>query len=402
MRIGLITTSYPRTDGDAAGGFVAGHAAYLARTGARLDVIAAGDPSTPRATAAPSDAGPIAITRLPGPPGLFYAGGAPEALEADPGRLLGALGFSARVLAAAGRLAHRWDAVGAHWLIPAAIAAAVTTRRIPMLAIAHGSDVHVLAQAGLLAPTLALLRTRGARIVFVSDELRRRAFAAVPSWLAASIAPFTAVQPMGVDDRRFAAIAAARRARRRRSQAPMTLAVLARLVPIKGIEVAIAAVARARTPVRLIIAGDGPERARLGELAAPLGERVVFTGWLDGLERDQMLSTADVVVVPSAPRRDGRTEGSPLAAIEALAAGIPLIASDTGGLAELGRYGAHLVPPQDPAALAAAIDRMGDLRDLEEASVREADPVIDDRLPAPSFGWAAVGPLIDAHWRRVG
>ncbi|HEX7837950.1 MAG TPA: glycosyltransferase family 4 protein, partial [Kofleriaceae bacterium] len=66
------------------------------------------------------------------------------------------------------------------------------------------------------------------------------------------------------------------------------------------------------------------------------------------------LRTASVVVVPSRTTPGGRTEGTPAIALEALAAGVPVIASAVGGLCDL--PGVALVPPEDPRALARAID----------------------------------------------
>lgn len=375
MRVGVVATSYPRRPGDAAGGFVAGHVAYLRAAGADVEVVAAGH-------------------GLPAPARLFDAGGAPDALEAaraaGGGAHLAALaataGFSARMLATVAWRARRWDACAAHWLAPSAVAAALAPRRLPLVAVAHGGDVHLLARAGLLAPALALLVARDARLVFVSAELRARALAALPAWLAARAATRAVVQAMGVDERRAARIVAARAARGPRvAAAPATLAILARLVPVKAVDTALAALPLVRTPARLVVAGDGPARPALAAQARALGARVVMTGWLDADRRDELLARADVVLVPSAPLPDGRSEGTPLAALEALAAGVPVVASATGGLPALAGHGATLVPPRDPAALAAAIDA---------ALARPPPP------PAAALGWPTVGAALDAHWRR--
>lgn len=360
--IGVVATSYPRWPGDAAGGFVAGHVAWLRSTGADVEVLAAGQGH-------------------PAPPGLFYGGGAPDALERGLGLLGPAVGFSAQMIAKVAVRARRWDAVAAHWLAPCAVAAAMAPTRVPLLAIAHGGDVHLLARAKLLAPVLALLVARDARIVFVSDELRRRALDAVPRALASRVTTRSIVQAMGVDDERSARIAAARSAR----IGPATIVVLARLVPVKGVDVAIEAMRHVRADARLVIAGDGPLRASLESLAR--GARVEFAGWLDTDARDALLARADALLVPSAPVEHGRSEGMPMAAREALAAGVPVIASATGGLVELASHGATLVPPRDPRALAAAIERVigGEKTDLHATA---------------AFGWRDVGAVLDGHWRR--
>jgi len=315
MRIGVITTSYPRFVGDPAGGFVAAHVAAMRALGHDVEVIAAGQHT---------DDGTTRIASR-----LFYGGGAPDALERG-GHLLDAASFTARLTAAVVRRAPRWDRAIAHWLAPSAIAALPT--RVPLLAIAHGGDVHTLARARMLAPVLAALRLRRAQLAFVSDELRRIAGA-----------HDAMVQPMGVDTAHFAALG------RTPDRLPLVV-VLARLVPVKGVDVAIAAMARVRTPARLIVAGDGPERARLAGTS-----RVELIGSVDHSGRDELLRRAAVVVIPSRVLPSGRTEGMPLVALEALAAGVPVVASAVGGLPALGGSIA-LVPPDDPDALARAID----------------------------------------------
>ncbi len=159
MRIGVVTTSYPRTPKDPAGSFVAAHVHELRALGHEVDVIAAG-------TRAGRD-----VVRIPST--LFERGGAPDALEREPFALLGAAAsFSARLAAAVALRAHRWDSIVAHWLVPSAIAA--LPARAPLLAIAHGGDVHTSRRARLLAPVLHLLARRDAEIVFVSEEPRDR------------------------------------------------------------------------------------------------------------------------------------------------------------------------------------------------------------------------------------
>lgn len=122
--------------------------------------------------------------------------------------------------------------------------------------------------------------------------------------------------------------------------------VASRLAAEKGVEVAIEACARAGVPLR--VAGDGPERARLERGA---GAGVSFLGRLDPPALAAELAGAAVALVPTRA-----TETFNLAAAEAMAAGVPVVASRAGALADLLDPDA-LVPPGDPAALAAALQR---------------------------------------------
>src|SRR5579872_2888450 len=125
-----------------------------------------------------------------------------------------------------------------------------------------------------------------------------------------------------------------------------------RLAPEKGVDVLVEAVGRL-DGARLDIAGDGPERPRLEHLADSVAPgRVTFHGLLPKERVDALLGAAPVVVLPAR-----WYENQPMVILEALSAGVPVVASDLGGASELIEPGVDgdLVPHSDPAALAAAL-----------------------------------------------
>lgn len=135
------------------------------------------------------------------------------------------------------------------------------------------------------------------------------------------------------------------------------IGALARLEWQKGYDVLVAAVAllRPRRPdLRVLIAGEGRERARLHTAIAENGlvENVRLLG--HRYDSADFLAALDAVVMPS------RWEGSPLALVEAMALGRPIVASAVGGIPDLITDEQHglLVAPEDPHALAAALDRV--------------------------------------------
>ncbi len=135
----------------------------------------------------------------------------------------------------------------------------------------------------------------------------------------------------------------------------LTLGYVGRLSHEKGLDLCITALAQLAEPekVRLVVIGDGPEREALELQAQTLGMagRVDFRGWVADASR--YLSEFDVVVVSS------RYEGFGLIAAEACAVGRPVIATRVGGLVDIVRAGetGWLVPAEDPAALAGAIEQ---------------------------------------------
>ena len=139
-----------------------------------------------------------------------------------------------------------------------------------------------------------------------------------------------------------------------------TLLSVGRLVPIKGFDVLVRAAALAgerRGAPSVVILGDGPERERLAALARRLGVPLRLPGFVARQDVSRWMTAADLYVQPSRRLASGRTEGLPVATLEALSLGLPVVASATGGLSELphGAPRLRLVPADDPAALAAAL-----------------------------------------------
>jgi glycosyltransferase involved in cell wall biosynthesis len=134
---------------------------------------------------------------------------------------------------------------------------------------------------------------------------------------------------------------------------PGTFVFVGRLTEQKALPVLLDAVAQV-DGARLLLVGDGPERARLEELARPLGGRVAFAGALPRAGVLAQLAGARAAVLSSA------WENLPHAAVEALAVGTPVVATAVGGVPEVVHDGENglLVPANDAAALAAAIRRL--------------------------------------------
>jgi glycosyltransferase involved in cell wall biosynthesis len=124
-----------------------------------------------------------------------------------------------------------------------------------------------------------------------------------------------------------------------------------RLIPVKGADIFLHALAYlSHMTIAVSIIGDGAERVRLEQLSRSLGlgKRVTFHGQLDDASR--FFPAFDAFVLSS------RSEGTPLVLPEAIAAGVPVIATTVGGVPDLlGPDGALLVPSEQPAALAHAI-----------------------------------------------
>ncbi len=167
----------------------------------------------------------------------------------------------------------------------------------------------------------------------------------------------------------------------------------ARLVPVKGHRHLLEAASLLSTQGRrfeLWLAGDGPEAAALTRCIADagLGDRVRMLGTVphDALIALYRRGAVDCVVLPSVDLGQDLHEGLSVALIEAMAHGIPVVSTRTGGLPELLEGGAGLlVPGADPAALAAALDRL-----LGSAALRQELGQAGRRRIAEQFNVATI------------
>ncbi|MGY1836929.1 glycosyltransferase [Blastococcus sp. SYSU DS0510] len=136
----------------------------------------------------------------------------------------------------------------------------------------------------------------------------------------------------------------------------LRIGYVGRLAPQKRPDLVVRAFGRMAEPAQLVVVGDGPERPRVESLVArsPARDRIRLSGFVPHDAVPGVLEGLDVLVLPSAYEEMGSV------LVEAMAAGLPVVASDVGGIPEVVRDGETglLVPPGDVAALAAALDRL--------------------------------------------
>lgn len=164
----------------------------------------------------------------------------------------------------------------------------------------------------------------------------------------------------------------------------VTVGWIGRLSPEKGPDVAVEAIARMTCPATLHVIGDGAERDTLDSRIASLGigTRVRFHGALPNA--GQLVRAFDVLLLSS------RTEGTPMVLLEAMTAGVPIVATAVGGVPDVLPDGAALLAPnEDTSALAAALDATLTDRAASAARAVRAGEVLDER-----FG---LDPWLDRH-----
>jgi glycosyltransferase involved in cell wall biosynthesis len=392
--IGLLTTSYPRHEHDVAGLFVRGFARSLSARGHRVHVLAP-EPSEPGVPICDDGvqldwvpyARPRSLQRT------FYGAGVPDNVRRDPRAWLGLATYPWALDRAVHDRIGSWDAVVSHWALPSALVAGRSRGTRPHLAVLHSADVFALRRLPWRRSWARELARGATGLWFASDALARQVLELLPPPLRRSVAARSEIAPMGID---APTMRAREEARATLGAVGFTVLALGRLVPIKGLDVALAALARQgatqrRSTVTLWVAGDGPSRARLERLASRLGVRTRFFGVVTGALKADLLAAADALVLPSRDAKSGHTEGLPTVLLEAAAAGLPIVASAVGGIPSLFADERHalLVPPEDPRALHAALERL-----RANPSLR-AGLAAEGRRLGEQYTWGALGPRIE-------
>jgi glycosyltransferase involved in cell wall biosynthesis len=358
-RVGYVTTTFPTL-----AAFVEAEVAGLVDRGHRVTVFALRPTS---ALFQPEHARLLALVRHVGGPFAPRSWAAAARLIARrplpvARDVLGLLGASlGDAYALAGHLGY----------LPAACAVAEAARRERIERL-HGAWAHFPATVAYLAA-----RWSGARFSFSAhagaDLYRSTAFLAnklraadfVATCVQGNLAHLRALAPEaaprlhciyhGVDLTRFSGDG------REPAPGPLFLSVGA-LRAAKGFADAVRAVGLLRDQglrVDYVLVGDGAERGALESLVAELGvgEQVRFAGSLDHAALLPHYRRAWALLAPSVVLASGRRDGIPNVVVEAMAMGLPCVATRAAGLAEAVEHGANglLVPPRDPGALAAAM-----------------------------------------------
>jgi glycosyltransferase involved in cell wall biosynthesis len=273
------------------------------------------------------------------------------------------------------------DYLYAHWFTPQGVVAAMAAKdTTPVLITTHASDVAVWRKIPFGG---AIVRKYINKATFITAVSRRtldklRYFFSDQQWNA--IKNKVKIIPMGVD------LTLQSTSRPNNGQ---HILFLGRLAEKKGVQYLLPAFAKVlkRYPkAQLTIAGDGPiydelhkETERLN-----LGKKVVFTGWIDGQKKAELLNEADIYVVPSIITASGDAEGLPVSLMEGMAAGKICVATNESGADDIltDKIDGFLVPQKDIHALTMALETCLDLDAKQRRAMQNQTMKI-----AEQFAW---------------
>jgi glycosyltransferase involved in cell wall biosynthesis len=281
--------------------------------------------------------------------------------------------------------------IHAHGAIPQAHLACILSRllKVPFIYTSHGAELTLHNARGMMFERLIrsiIVRAAAVTSVCKSNLDYMSRYSAKGFYV-----------PNGIDDAFVEKYAGSNR-RLETGGSPTQILFVGHVNPVKGVDLLIRA---AETWVKtgdfdfhLKIVGDGPARSTARYIrdckAAGLTDRVVFAGIREDVPR--LLAEADIFVQPS------RMEGLPTALLEAMTAGVPVVAAAAGGIPDIVVHEKNglLVPPGDASALAAAVRRLAADPDLRRRLRQEGVETVS------AFRWSAVGAAYLDVYRTIG
>ena len=280
---------------------------------------------------------------------------------------------------------HAIDVIHVHGLRP--LRAALTLGH-PVVFTNHTSGfLNTVAAGGRRLEALGRRIARAAYLIAPSEEL------VVAARTAGYSGPCDYI-PNGVDAQRFTpGTARALRARWGLNDSHVAVVIARRLVEKNGVMSAALAAPLLAPKVRLVFVGDGPLRAALEAELRRNGarERAHFTGAVANRDMPEVYRAADICLLPSL------IEATSIAGLEAMACGVPLVGTRVGGIpALISDDSGVLVPPKDPAAIAAALNGLA-----HDTARRQALGVAARRRIEANFTWREIARQTLAVYRAT-
>lgn len=384
----LLTSTYPRWNGDSTPGFVAEFATHLAPHFSKVYVMAPHFPKAKRFETTQN----IRTTRIryffpTRGETIFYEGGGITKIKKTPlyalklASYLTSLFFNTLYIT----LRRSVTLINAHWIIPQGFVAILVKLTLgkPVALTVHGADI--LSLNGKLLRPIKRFVLKHSDVVYVNSSVTKEACEKLykRNYVLA---------PMGTDLQLFQSAKVVKKRSR-----PFTIIFVGRLTPVKGIAYVLEATRKlcdSNRHVQTIVIGSGPLEDELHDYVTThnLEKNVTFTGWIDHGRLPEYHKNADVFVGPSLYEAQG------LVFIEALAAGLPVITTATSGAKDLITEGVngYVVEPESSEQIFARLAQLYDTPALLRQLKKHAAASVQT-----TFSWTTTTAQYMQSWRHL-
>lgn len=360
MKVCMVTSSFPRYDGDSWGPFILNYCKTLQKLGIEMHVVA---PLAKPCKKMEEEIEGVIIHRF-----NYWPLKSTQRLAYPPGIIPNIKNYSlakfqifpyifacfSKVLETVKK--HKIDLIHAQWAFPSGFVAVLTEKvlKIPFLVTTQGAEFFI-SKPTFIKKIIRYVLQKAECVMPVSYHMYKRAIV----YGADKNSLF--VIPNAVDTKTFSKSNNNGRSELGIDPDNYVILTVRRLVHEKKVDVLIQAFAKfaeSKSKVNLVIIGDGPERKKLENLARKLdvADKAIFIGWIDNKNLPKYYNISDVYVLSTVQ------EGLSLSLLEAMSCGLPVICTNIVGNPEVVSDGKNgfLVPPNDPNAIC---ERLGYLYD---------------------------------------
>jgi glycosyltransferase involved in cell wall biosynthesis len=288
------------------------------------------------------------------------------------------------------------DLIYSHWILPNGLVGAMCSRllRKKHIFTEHAGGVAALRKIPFRRYILRFIISNTVKATAVSGYIKDRLLSLIDDEeFRKEFEKKVVVLPMGVDTKKFYPL---KNVEQLKSEYGFTTSKLilfiGRIVEKKGLQYMIRAMPKIlekEKDLKLLICGDGPLRNTMEKLSNELGvsNNIIFRGYITEKEKIDLMHLSDLLVVPSIVTDTGDTEGLPVVIIEGLASGLPIVASNTGGINDIivDNFNGRLVPQKDIETLAETVIEL--LSNEEERKRLSRNALASSAL----FDWTRIG-----------
>jgi len=398
MKVCILTTSYPRYEGDFAGIFIHNLAKELVKNDVEVNIVAPHHVGAKRFEIIDG----IKVYRFPyfypaKYQRLAYEGGIlPNLRRSNLAKIQVPLLFLSELFYAFKIIRkEKIDVIHSHWIIPSGLVGEILKRILKKKHILtiHATGLFTLERLPLKKKIANFIIKRCDKMTAVSSYIQERMLNFAQSNLLSDIKNKTKIIPMGVDTAIFRPNIDKNELKIKYNvNSENVLLFIGRLAEKKGLSYLIQAMPKivSKSPnTALIICGDGPLRKESEELVKKmdLDKFVRFTGYVTGRKKIDYFSLSDILIVPSIVTQSGDTEGLPVVILEGLAAGKAVVASNVSGIKDVIKngYNGFLVMQKNPAAIAEKVLELINNKELMRNISRNA------LVTSKKYDWGVIG-----------